>query len=89
MKQVAQVVLPTIKDYRSERDQLFADLAKQEPQSQEYAALRDKIYTLDDDHNHFIDESSGVTAASFNFNDIRRKFEHIPQDLGIDPSSDN
>ena len=87
-KQVAQVVLPTIKDYRNVRDGLFADLKGCEKDSPEYDSVRSMIYDLDDKHDHFIDETmaeGSVHAAGLNFGDIKRRFEHIPQNLGIDP----
>ena len=54
-----------------------------------YNDIRDKIYDLDEKHDHFIDESmeGTVHAESLNFNDLKRKFQHIPQDLGIDPNA--
>ena len=77
-RQVAQVVLPTIKDYRGVRDDLFADLAECEHGCDEYNDIRDKIYELDDAHNHFIDEGCAVTAAGLDFNKIRHAFDKVP-----------
>ena len=79
--------LETIKEYRNHRDGLFKDLAEMEHGTPEYDAQRDKIYDLDEAHDHFIDESmeGTVHAESFNFGDIKRTFQHIPHDLGIDP----
>lgn len=83
-KQIAQVKLPLIKDYRATRDALFYDLSQCEHGCDEYNDIRSKIYELDEANEDHIDEGC-VTAQGLNFNDIRRKFEHIPQDLGIDP----
>ena len=49
--------------------------------------VRNKIYDLDYDNNHLISEGvdAEVHAESLNFGDIKRTFQHIPQDLGIDP----
>ena len=85
-KHVAQVVLPTIKDYRGVRDDLFAELGETQHGTPAYDALRRKIYDLDETHDHFIDESAAVHVESLNFGDIKRTFEHIPQNIGIDPN---
>ena len=77
--------LETVKAYRQKRDDLFKDLKTLERGTPAYDAMRNRIYEFDEDHDHFIDESAGVHAESLNFGDIRRKIEHIPQDLGIDP----
>ena len=85
--QVAQVKFPLIQDYRNVRDGLFADLKACEKDSPEYDAIRNQIYELDETNAEHIDEGMGGTvhAESLNFGDIKRRFEHIPQDLGIDP----
>ena len=80
--------LETIESYRDHRDGLFKDLSECEHDSDEYNGIRDKIYELDENHDHFIDESmqGTVHAESFNFGDIKRTFQHIPQELGVDPN---
>ena len=85
--QVAQVKFPTIQDYRNVRDGLFADLKACEKDSPQYDAIRNQIYGLDETNAEHIDEGMDGTvhAESLNFGDIKRRFEHIPQDLGIDP----
>ena len=85
--QVAQVKFPMIKDYRNVRDGLFADLKGCEKDSPQYDAIRNQIYELDETNAEHIDEGMDgmVHAESLNFGDIKRRFEHIPQDLGIDP----
>ena len=79
--QVAQVKFPAIQDYRNVRDGLFASLADCEHGCDEYNDIRDKIYSLDEMNDHHIDESmeGTVHAESLNFNDIKRRFQHIPQ----------
>ena len=81
--------LADVKAYRQARDELFADLSKCEHGTDAYNTIRSKIYDLDEQNEHLIDESvqpdGMVHAESFNFGDIKRQFQHIPQDLGIDP----
>ena len=80
-KQVAQVVLPTIKDYRRERDALFADLKRMKPADQgsdAYNDIRRKIYDLDAVNAEHIDEGCAVTAAGLDFNKIRHAFDKVP-----------
>ena len=83
-KQVAQVKIPLIKDYRATRDALFADLAKCEHGCDAYNDIRSKIYELDYANEEHIDEGC-VTAQSLNFGDIKRTFQNVPKNLGIDP----
>ena len=76
--------LQKIKEYRKQRDKMFQDLAETDYRSPEHQAVMDKIQQFDENHDHLIEERT-VHAQSLNFGDIRRKLEHIPQDLGIDP----
>ena len=78
--------LETIKAYRQHRDGMFAELGEMEHGTPAYDAMRGKIYELDAEHDHFIDESAGVHAESLSLGDIKRTFEHIPQQLNIDPN---
>ena len=70
-------MLDELKQYRQQRDELFAKLGECEHGSPAYDQTQGDIQALDAENEHLVDESC-VHAESLNFGDIKRTFEHIP-----------